>query len=194
MDDIHAGAGDRTEILATPGAGPRTPDATTAAPLVGRVGIWMALAIVLLDQVTKAIVRAQVPLHDDVTIVRGVLDITYVRNSGAAFGLLNAIDFPFKSALIAVIAAVALVAIAAYAARLAPAQKMARIGLALILGGAVGNLFDRIAFGYVVDFVDVYWGSYHFWAFNVADSAITTGVVVMVLDMLGLGSHVSKTV
>ena len=164
------------------------------SPLIGGVELWIAFVIVLLDQVTKAMVRARVPLHDDVTIIRDVLDITYVRNSGAAFGMLNGLDFPFKSAIIAVIAAVAMVAIAAYAARLAPAQKLARIGLALILGGAVGNLIDRIAFGYVVDFVDVYWRSYHFWAFNVADSAITTGVVVMVLDMLGLGSHASKTV
>jgi len=164
------------------------------APLIGRLEIWIAVAIVLLDQVTKAVVRARVPLHDDVEVIRGMLGITYVRNSGAAFGLFNTIDFPFKSAVIAVVAAVALVAIAAYAARLAPAQKMARVGLAFILGGAVGNLVDRIALGYVVDFVDAYWRSYHFWAFNVADSAITTGVVVMVLDMLGLGSHASKTV
>ncbi len=170
------------------------PPQSESVPLVGGLGIWMALAIVVLDQATKAVVRAWVPLHDDVELIRGMLGITYVRNSGAAFGLLNTIDFPFKSAVIAVIAAVALVAIAAYAARLAPAQKMARVGLVLILGGAIGNLIDRIVLGYVVDFVDVYWRSYHFWAFNVADSAITLGVTVMVLDMLGLGTHASKTV
>ncbi len=162
-------------------------------PLVGQAEIWIALLVVVFDQITKAIVRARVPLHDDVTIIRGVLDITYVRNSGAAFGMFNAIDFPFKAAVIAVVAAAAMVAIAAYAARLAPGQRMARLGLALILGGAVGNLIDRVTFGYVVDFVDVYWRTYHFWAFNVADSAITVGVAVMVLDMMGLGSHASKT-
>jgi signal peptidase II len=170
-----------------------TSDSPSASPLVGRVEIWIALAVVLLDQVTKAMVRAWLPLHDDVSIINGLLDFTQVRNTGAAFGLLNSVAFPFKAALIAIVAAVALVAIAAYAARVAPAQKMARLGLALILGGAIGNLIDRIALGYVVDFVDVYWRSYHFWAFNVADSAITVGVSVMVLDMLGLGSHVSKT-
>ena len=162
--------------------------------LIGRLEIWIALAVIVIDQVTKAAVRAQVSLHGDVTIIDGMLDITYVRNSGAAFGLLNTLDFPFKATLIATVAAGALVAIAAYAARVAPAQRIARVGLALILGGAVGNLIDRVAFGYVVDFVDVYWRSYHFWAFNVADSAITTGVVVMVLDMMGLGTHASKTV
>src|SRR5512133_2415995 len=162
---------------------PSSPEQTTAQrrPLIGGPEIWIAASIVVFDQITKAIVRARVPLHDDVEVIRGVLDITYVRNSGAAFGMFNTIDFPFKSAVIAIVAAAALVAIAAYAARVAPAQKLARLGLALILGGAVGNLIDRIVFGYVVDFVDVYWRSYHFWAFNVADSAITVGVAVMVL-------------
>ncbi len=169
-------------------------ESTVRSPIIGRVELWLAVAIVVLDQITKALVRSRVALHDDVTLIRGLLDITYVRNSGAAFGMFNAIDFPGKAAVIAIVAAVALVAIAAYAARVAPAQKIARIGLALILGGAVGNLIDRIAFGYVVDFVDVYWRSYHFWAFNVADSAISVGVGIMVLDMLGLGSHASKTV
>src|SRR5512143_2477324 len=82
-----------------------------AMPLVGSLGIWVVLAIVVFDQATKAMVRAWVPLHDDVEVIRGVLDLTYVRNSGAAFGLLNTIDFPFKSVVIAVIAAVALIAI-----------------------------------------------------------------------------------
>ncbi len=73
-------------------------------------------------------------------------------------------------------------------------QRAARIGLALVLGGAMGNLFDRLRSGYVIDFVDVYWQQYHFWAFNVADSAITIGVVIMILDMLGLDRRVSTTV
>ena len=71
---------------------------------------------------------------------------------------------------------------------------MARIGLALIIGGAAGNLLDRLVTGSVVDFVDVYWRNWHFWAFNVADSAITIGVALMILDMIGAGSHVSKAV
>jgi signal peptidase II len=66
--------------------------------------------------------------------------------------------------------------------------------MALIIGGAAGNLIDRIVIGSVVDFVDAYWGSFHFWAFNVADSAITVGVTLMILDMLGAGNHASKTV
>jgi signal peptidase II len=73
-------------------------------------------------------------------------------------------------------------------------QLVARLGLALIIGGAAGNLLDRIVAGSVVDFVDVYWQTHHFWAFNVADSAITVGVAIMILDMLGTGGHVSKAV
>ena len=81
-----------------------------------------------------------------------------------------------------------------YAASLAHHQLVARIGLALIIGGAAGNLIDRVLTGSVVDFVYVYWRSYHFWVFNVADSAISIGVAIMILDMLGAGEHVSKTV
>ena len=80
-----------------------------------------------------------------------------------------------------------------YAASLAHHEIMARVGLALIIGGAAGNLIDRVVIGSVVDFVDVYWRTHHFWAFNVADSAITVGAGVMILDMLGIGTHVSKT-
>jgi len=173
------------------------PGETRQAPhaaLVNRLGLGIAAAIVVADQVTKALLRAHVPLHDDLVVLPGLLNLTHVRNSGAAFGLLNAVQFPFKAQLIAVVATLALVGIAAYAARLAPGQRLARLGLALILGGAIGNLIDRIAVGYVLDFVDIYWDTVHFWAFNVADSAISCGVAVMVLDMLGLGSDVPKTV
>ena len=94
-------------------------------------------------------------------------------------------EFPFKTVIIAVIASAALIGVGMYAASLAHHQLIARIGLALIIGGAAGNLIDRIAAGSVVDFVDVYWRTWHFWAFNVADSAITIGVAIMILDMLG---------
>ena len=94
---------------------------------------------------------------------------------------------------IAVIATAALIGVGVYAASLSHHQVVARIGLALIIGGAAGNLLDRVVAGSVVDFVDVYWRTYHFWAFNVADSAITIGVAIMILDMLDVGTHVSKT-
>ena len=158
-----------------------------------RLEIVVPIGIVVLDQLTKALVRSTVPLHASVTVIPGFMDFTHVRNTGAAFGLLNAADFPFKTVLIGVIAVAALVGVGMYAASLARHEIMARVGLALIIGGAAGNLIDRILIGSVVDFVDVYWQAYHFWAFNVADSAITVGAAVMILDMLGIGTHVSKT-
>jgi signal peptidase II len=151
-----------------------------------RLEIWLPLLIVALDQLSKAAVRAMLPLHDSVTIVPGLMDFTHVRNTGAAFGILNLAEFPFKTTVIALVATAALVAVGMYAASLAHHQLVARIGLALIIGGATGNLLDRIVAGSVVDFVDVYWGAHHFWAFNVADSAITIGVAIMILDMLGV--------
>ncbi len=162
-----------------------------AAPLPRRrLEIWLPIAIVVIDQLTKAMVRATLPLHESATIIPGLVDFTHVRNTGAAFGILNAVDFPFKTAVIALVATAALVGVGMYAASLAHHQIIARVGLALIIGGAAGNLLDRVIVGSVVDFVDVYWRGWHFWAFNVADSAISIGVAVMILDMLTPGSHV----
>ncbi|MCC7416428.1 MAG: signal peptidase II [Acidobacteria bacterium] len=172
----------------TPDAGP--PDPPRPAR---RLELWLPLAIVIADQATKAMVRASLALHESVAIIPGLLDFTLVRNEGAAFGILNAADFPFKTMAIAIVATAALVGVGLYAASLAHHQLAARTGLALILGGAAGNLLDRITVGSVVDFVDVYWGSWHFWAFNVADAAITIGVAVMIIDMLGTGTHASDS-
>lgn len=156
----------------------------------GLTSTTFALAglVVLLDQATKALVRASIPLHASRPVIDGFFDLTHVQNTGAAFGFLNSVDFPFKPAVIAIVATAALVSIAIYTARLSPHQRLARFGLALVLGGATGNLIDRVTAGYVVDFVDLYWKNFHFWAFNVADSAITIGVIGMMIDMIGAGS------
>jgi signal peptidase II len=157
------------------------------AALRGRSLEFMTAAgIVVFDQVTKALVRARLPLHESVTVIPGFFDLTHVRNTGAAFGMLNDLEFAYKPVFMVAIALVALSAVASYALTMPAGQRVARFGLALILGGAVGNLIDRATTGYVVDFVDVYWRGVHFWAFNVADSAITVGVVLMLLDLLGV--------
>ena len=155
--------------------------------------LWIAALIVVLDQATKALVRAKLPLHESVTVIPGFFDLTHVRNTGAAFGMLNNVEFVYKP----------LVMVSGrhrgagrgrdVCLHTAPGQRVARFGLALILGGAIGNLIDRATAGFVVDFVDVYWRGVHFWAFNVADSAITVGVVLMLLDVLGVG-RVPETV
>ncbi len=159
-------------------------DAAVGVGGLSQFTFWTAGAIVVADQVTKAAVRGRLPLHASETIIPGFFDLTHVRNTGAAFGILSAVDFPFKAAIIALMATAALVAVAVFAAQLSPHQKLARAGLALILGGAVGNLVDRVTVGYVLDFVDVYWRDWHFWAFNVADAAISVGVAGMLLDLV----------
>ena len=156
--------------------------------------VWLPMVIVAVDQATKAMVKSSLAEHESVTIIPGVMDFTHVLNSGAAFGILSGADFPFKTVVIAVIAMAALIGVGLYAASISHHQVVARVGLALIIGGAAGNLIDRVLFGSVVDFVDVYWRNHHFWAFNVADSAISVGVAMMILDMLSAGTHVSKTV
>jgi signal peptidase II len=146
---------------------------------------WLLIAgVIVLDQTSKYLVVDRLALHDSIPIVPGFLDLTHVRNTGAAFGLLNAVDFPGKPIVIALIACAALLAMAVYASQLPAAHRYARVGLALILGGAVGNLIDRVRQGYVVDFVDAYWRGWHFWAFNVADAAITVGVTIIVADLM----------
>ena len=159
-----------------------------------RLEILLPIAIIVADQITKALVRSKLPLYTSRTIIPGFMDFTHVPNSGIAYGLLQNVDFPFKTVLIAVIATAAVVSVGFYAASLAKHQLVARVGLALIIGGAAGNLIDRVVMGSVVDFVDVYWRTYHFWVFNVADSAISVGVTVMIVDMLGLGRHASNPV
>ena len=119
-----------------------------------------------------------------------------MHNTGAAFGLLNGVDLPFKTAAAGASCRwrrwSGLAMLRGVAAGRAPAGAR---GLALVVGGAAGNLIDRMWLGYVVDFVDVYWGGWHFWAFNVADAAITVGVALMILDLMGVGRHaVSRTV
>jgi signal peptidase II len=159
-------------------------------PLMRRTELWLALGIIAIDQATKAGVRASIALHDNIEIVPGFLNLTHVLNTGAAFGLLNAADFPFKSLVVALLAIGALVAIAFYAMTFGSETRLARLSLTLILAGALGNLIDRAISGAVVDFVDVYWGSWHFWTFNVADSAISVGAILLVLDMFRTGKHV----
>ena len=193
-------ADDRPAATATPGAVPDTPTTAVVEPAAraafptGRLTVGLAVAVVVLDQATKALVREYVPLHSSVSVIGGFLDLTHVRNTGAAFGFLNAVDIPFKPVVMTAIALVALIAIAIYTSRVTAQEPLSRLGLALILGGAIGNLIDRTTAGYVIDFVDVYWDTWHFWAFNVADASITTGACALIIDMTFVNRHVSETV
>jgi signal peptidase II len=144
----------------------------------------LMIAVVLLDQATKVLVDRLMTLHESRVLIDGLLQLTYVRNKGAAFGLFSDAELPFQSVLFSAVSLLALGAIATYFFRLPDRSRLARTALALVMGGALGNLIDRARLGSVIDFVDVFWGTYHWPAFNVADSAISVGVVLLVLDML----------
>jgi signal peptidase II len=146
--------------------------------------ILLSCAVVGLDQASKFLIDSQMRVHESRPILEGILSLTYVRNRGAAFGILSDAGWPHQSMLFSVVSLVALGAIALYSLRLPARSRLPQTALALIMGGAVGNLLDRTARGYVVDFVDVFWGSHHWPAFNVADSAISTGVGLLILDIL----------
>lgn len=165
--------------------------AGTPAPHPGawRSLLLISVPIVIADQITKVLVRRALELHDSLTVIPGLLDFTHVRNTGAAFGILNSADFSFKPLLMMLIAFGALIAIGMYAVRLGAHERVARTGLALILGGAIGNLIDRARYGYVLDFVDVYYKSVHFWAFNVADASITIGAILVLFEVLLQGDR-----
>ena len=146
------------------------------------ISFIIVASTILLDYATKLFVHQLIPLHNSVNLIPGFLNITHVRNTGAAFGILNAVDFPFKTSIMIGVALLALVVLTLYAYNTKPQGTFARIGFALIVGGAIGNLIDRASTGYVTDFIDVFWGTYHFWAFNIADATITSGAVLLLLD------------
>lgn len=159
-----------------------------------RLELVVALFVIVLDQVTKAMVRTELMLHESIDVIPGFLSLTRVHNSGAAFGMLNTAEFPFKTLVLTVVALLALAGVAWYTSTVPIDERLTRAGVASVAGGAIGNLIDRATAGYVLDFVDAYWQGWHFWAFNVADAAITVGVGLMILDMLGLGRRAPDTV
>ena len=143
--------------------------------------------IVVADQVTKLLIRRDFELYDSATVIPNLLSLTRIHNTGAAFGLLDGADLPFQTGLLTLVSTAALAGLMMFAASLPEIHRLARLGVALVVGGAAGNLIDRLWLGYVVDFVDAYWRGWHFWAFNVADAAISVGMALIILDQLGVG-------
>jgi len=139
-------------------------------------------AFVVLDQWTKYLVDHRMLLHQSVPILPGWFELTYVRNRGAVFGFLAGIDSWWRMPFFLTFSAIAVVLLAIFYIRSRPDQGLLRLSLALILAGAVGNVVDRLRFGYVIDFLDVHWRHYHWPAFNIADSAISVGICLMLLE------------
>ena len=141
--------------------------------------IFVAAIVVILDKLTKAVITNYFILHQSIEIIRGLFNITYIRNPGAAFGIFRDVSGTFRTIFLTGISFTALIIIFFVYRNTKGAAS--RIAFSLIAGGAVGNLIDRLRFGEVIDFLDFYIGQYHWPAFNVADSAITVGVFIAVL-------------
>jgi signal peptidase II len=152
----------------------------------------VSLAVLLLDQWTKGLVMRTFQVHESREIVSGLFDLTYVQNSGAAFGLFASVDSSVKAIVLNSVAVLVFLIVSGYALRSSHKSVRLQVGLALILGGAVGNLLDRVRFTYVVDFLDFSISGHHWPAFNLADSAICIGVALLFLDMLQKEEEVEK--
>jgi signal peptidase II len=154
-----------------------------------RVALGVIAAVFVLDRVTKIWIERNVGMFDTVPVVAGVFNIVHTKNRGAAFGFLNDAPDAWRTLFLVVVSLVILGMIGQMlwqATRESSTAKL-RLALALVFGGAVGNLYDRVWRGEVTDFLQVFLGSYEWPSFNVADSAISTGAVLLALDMLRPG-------
>ena len=152
--------------------------------------LWLSLLALVLDQCSKLIVDSSVQLYQSIPILP-FFKITYLHNTGAAFSFLSEAG-GWQRWFFAGLALVISIIITVWLSRLQKHETLLAIALSLILGGAVGNLIDRLAYGYVIDFLDVYYQNWHWPAFNIADSAITLGVGLMLLESFGLVGHKPK--
>jgi signal peptidase II len=146
----------------------------------------VALLVALLDRITKMEARASLSSYIGVPVIPGFLRLVHTENPGAAFSFLSEGNPILRSFVLIGVSAVVLCLVASALWKNNPnfATPLVRTGLALILGGAAGNLYDRVIFGTVTDFIEVYHGAWTFPVFNVADSAITVGAVLLLFDML----------
>jgi len=143
-----------------------------------------SVLVILLDQGTKTYITETMSMYESFTVVKGLFNITYVRNPGAAFGFLAGAAPGFRYVFFLTVTAIAIGLILYYIQKSAAKSRLLVFSLSLILAGAVGNLIDRIRFEEVIDFLDVYIGSHHWPAFNIADSAISIGAVVLIIEMV----------
>jgi signal peptidase II len=147
--------------------------------------LWLSILALFLDQVSKLVIADSMQLYQSIQVMP-FFKLTYVHNTGAAFSFLSEAG-GWQRWFFAGLALAISVVIAVWLTRLKKHETLLAVALALVLGGAVGNLIDRLAYGYVIDFLDVYYDSWHWPAFNIADSAITLGVILMLAESFGLG-------
>ena len=155
--------------------------------------ILIAAIVVLVDRLTKAVVADRISLHDSVDVLPGIFRLTHVQNQGAAFGLFSDSSFPWKVALLILFSIAALAVVSALLWKNGDALNATAIALSLVFGGAVGNLWDRVTSGRVIDFLDFYLGQHHWPAFNIADSAIVVGALLLLSEIF-MAPHEEKVV
>jgi signal peptidase II len=143
-----------------------------------KIVLGWVVTILVLDQLTKMIVDRTMSLHESIPIIDGFFNLTYVRNTGAAFGIFAGSHEAFRLPFLILVSVLALGFVVVMLKRLRDEETGLITALSLIIGGAIGNLVDRVLYGEVIDFLDFYWSNYHWPAFNVADSCITIGVLI----------------
>ncbi len=146
--------------------------------------LWMAVVVFILDQATKWLAVTFIGAHGVIKVMP-FFDLVLVHNTGAAFGFLSQAG-GWQNVFFVAVAIVISTVILVMTYRLGAKDRLLAVALMLVLGGALGNLIDRLRFGYVVDFLDVYYQAWHWPAFNVADSAITIGALLLILDAFGV--------
>ena len=144
----------------------------------------LALSIFILDRLTKTFIENHFSLYESKNVIPGFLDFTHIRNKGMAFGILSNTTWTWIPFLLSIFASIAFILILIFALRTPVSQRRLQMGLMLILGGAIGNLYDRFRYGFVTDFIEVFYKSYQWPTFNLADSAITIGVGLLLLEIL----------
>jgi len=162
------------------------PYAHKGVPLKSHHKVFLVIAtgVLVLDQVSKAAVSAALKMFEIRPIVHGLLNLTRVHNTGAAFGLLAGQPSILRTLFFLGVSLLAMGVVLWMIFRLPPDQKVELVALSLIFGGALGNVIDRARLGEVIDFIDIYYRTYHWPAFNVADSAITIGVILLVYRLV----------
>lgn len=145
--------------------------------------VLVALLVLVVDRATKVQIQNRFDLYDSISVIDGFFDITYVHNTGVAFGLFSSTSSAWQAAILSLFTLGAIIFVGVYSMRSAVTNRLLQYGLVLILGGALGNLYDRIRFGYVIDFLEFYVGAYRWPTFNVADTAISIGVLLLALEM-----------
>ena len=149
------------------------------------------MLVIVLDQICKFLASHYLQLHVPVNLLPG-LSLTLMHNTGAAFSFLSNAG-GWQRWFFVLLTAIVSIVIVIWLIKLSREQRWVACALALILGGALGNLYDRILLGHVIDFIDVYYRDYHWPAFNIADSAITCGAVMLIIDAVWFDKNKSRT-